>query len=91
MLRRTLCKPLSLIVEVEVKLFDLFHGSCGNSGYKVIVDGDRGHSYSKWFHARESARAYKRLIRRDPGFKDVKIIHQITTEEGFIIDEKTIF
>ena len=91
MTRRILCKPLSLLVEVEVKIFDLFRSSPGDSGYKVIVDGDRGHSYSKWFHTRQSAREYKNLIRRDPGFKDVKIIHQIVTEEGFILDEKTIF
>ena len=91
MIRRILCKPLNLIVEVEVRLSNLFRGSSGDSGYKVIVDGDRGHSYSKWFHTRQSAREYKKLIRRDPGFKDVTIIHQIVTEEGFILDEKTIF
>ncbi|MBR3353391.1 hypothetical protein IKG49_02245 [Candidatus Saccharibacteria bacterium] len=74
-----------------MKMLDLFRGSPEDSGYKVIVNGDRGHSYSKWFHTRQSAREYKRLIRRDPGFKDIKIIHQIVTEEGFILDEKTIF
>lgn len=91
MIRRITCKSLNLLVEIEVKMLDLFRGSPENSGYKVIVDGDRGHSYSKWFHARQSAREYKKLIRRDPGFKDVKIIHQIVTEEGFILDEKIIF
>lgn len=91
MIRRIICKSLNLLVGVEVKMLDLFRGSPEDSGYKVIVNGDRGHSYSKWFHTRQSAREYKRLIRRDPGFKDIKIIHQIVTEEGFILDEKTIF
>ena len=91
MIRMIICKSLNLLVGVEVKMLDLFRGSPEDSGYKVIVNGDRGHSYSKWFHTRQSAREYKRLIRRDPGFKDIKIIHQIVTEEGFILDEKTIF
>ena len=91
MIRRIICKSLNLLVGVEVKMLDLFRSSPEDSGYKVIVNGDRGHSYSKWFHTRQSAREYKRLIRRDPGFKDIKIIHQIVTEEGFILDEKTIF
>ena len=91
MLRRIKCKVQHLLAEVEVGLFDRIRGSDENSGYKVIVDGDRNHSYSKWFRTRQSAREYKRIIKRDPGFNEVLIIHQIATEEGFILDEKIIF
>ena len=74
-----------------MKALDVFLDIKGESNYKVIVNGLRNHPHSAWFRTRQSARDYKKLIRRDPEFDDVKIIRQITTEEGFIIDDKIIF
>lgn len=63
----------------------------GSTSYKVIVNSARNHPHSAWFRTRQSARDYKKLIKRDPGFSDIRIIRQITTEEGYIIDDQIIF
>lgn len=91
LIRRIKCKLAHLFVAAEIRQNDIAWISENQSGYKVIIAGNLNHPYNRWFRTRQAAREYKRLLRQDPGFKEVCIIRQIVTEEGYILGEKKIF
>jgi hypothetical protein len=58
--------------------------------YKVVVNGDRKHIYSLWFRTRAAAREYKKILRKDKVFTDIRIFRHEETPEGYILEDREV-